>query len=395
MSPKARRNIRLLSGFNFCSDFRVYAPVMVIYFQQVTHSYALAVLLFSIAKIASSLFEVPTGALSDLVSRKFALLLGQTASLASIALYALGRDFTVLAAGAALEGLAFALFSGNNEALLYDTLKDEAAQGEYAHWQGRLSSMFQSALAVSACVAAAALFFFPSQVSLRSLFVLSLVPQILGFVFAALVVEPRRSDAIPANIFAHLSEALACFARDARLRQLSIAAMLGFAIGESKHMFHPAFFALFWPSWALGVAGVLVHALGAVGFRLGGALVRRFSELKVLVGASGGSIAAGVAAVAIPTVASPAIVALSSIAFGPAMVAQGTLMQKSFSDAQRATMASLISLGGNILFAIAVFAIGWLADRIGARYALLSAEIATIPVTLLYWRLFATRGAGT
>ena len=102
MRPQARRNIRLLSAFNFCNDFRVYAPVMVIFFQQVTGSYALAVLLFSIAKISSSLCEVPTGALSDLVSRKFALLLGQVASVVSIAFYALGRDFTLLAAGAAV-----------------------------------------------------------------------------------------------------------------------------------------------------------------------------------------------------------------------------------------------------------------------------------------------------
>lgn len=393
MSPQARRNIRLLSAFNFCSDFRVYAPIMVIYFQQVTHSYALAVLLFSIAKIASSLFEVPTGTLSDMASRKYTMLIGQVASVFSIALYALGHDFGTLGAGAALEGLSFALFSGNNTALLYDTLRDEGAQDQYALWQGRLSSMFQSALAVSAVVAAVALYFFPAIFSLRSLFALSLVPQALGLVVAALVVEPKRSDAIPANIFSHLREAWAGFARDARLRRLSLAAMLGFAIGEAKHMFHPAFFALLWPAWALGVAGVLVHGLGAMGFRLGGLLVRRFTELKVLVGASGGSIAAGVAAVALPTVASPAIIALSSILFGPAMVAQGSLMQKSFSDAQRATMASLISLGGNILFAIAVFAIGALADRIGARYALLTAEIATIPVALLYWRLFATRNA--
>ena len=391
MSPQARRNIRLLSAFNFCNDFRVYAPIMVIYFQQVTGSYALAVLLFSIAKIASSLFEVPTGALSDLVSRKFALLLGQTASVFSIALYALGHDFTLLAAGAALEGLSFALFSGNNEALLYDTLKDEGAQAEYALWQGRLSSMFQTALAVSAACAAVALFFFPALFSLRSLFALSLVPQALGLVFAALVVEPKRSGAIPSNIFAHLREAWAGFTRDGRLRRLSLAAMLGYAIGEAKHMFYPAFFALFWPNWALGIAGMLTNAFGALGFRAAGRIIARFREFPVLVWSSAASTSICVAVVGFPTVASPAISTLASFLFGPRVIAQGSLMQKAFSDAQRATMASLISLGGNILFAIAVFALGALADRIGARYALLTAEIATIPVTLLYWRLFTMR----
>ena len=385
MNAIARRNIRLLTVFNFCNDFRVYAPIMVVYFQQVTGSFALATLALAIAKISSSAFEVPTGVFSDLIGRRLTLLLGQIASVVSIALYALGTDFAVLAAGAVFEGLAFSLFSGNNEALLYDTLKGEGAEADYPEWQGRLSSMFQFALAVSAAVAALVL----GWLSLRTMFVLSLLPQALGVAVAALVVEPnRKSEAFPTNIFAHLREAIAGFARDVRLRELSLASMLGFALGEAKHMFHPAFFALFWPAWALGVAGVLVHALGALGFRLSGRLIRRIRELRVLVGASLSSIALGAAAVLVPTVASPAIIPLASLAFGPAMVAQGNLMQKAFSDAQRATMASLISLGGNILFGLAVLGIGILADRVGPRFALLAAEILSIPVTLLYWRLY-------
>lgn len=384
MSPLVRRNVRLLSAFSFCNDFRVYAPIMVVYFAGVTNSFALATLLFSIAKVSGSAFEVPTGVFSDLIGRRLTLLLGQLASVLSIALYALGTDFYVLAAGAVLEGLAFSFFSGNNEALLYDTLESEGAEEHFAEQQGRVSSMFQLALAVSAAVAAVAL----GWLSLQMMCVLSLLPQALGLGFAFFIVEPKRSDAIPTNIFAHLREAFAGFTRDVKLRDLSLASMLGFAIGEGKHMFHPAFFALFWPAWALGIAGVCVHGLGAFGFRIGGWTVKRFGELKVLVGANLGSILVGVGAVAIPTVGSPAIISLASLFFGPAMVSQGSLMQKAFTDAQRATMASLISLGGNILFAIAVFGIGALADAIGPRFALLTAEILTIPVTLLYWRLY-------
>jgi MFS family permease len=391
VAPKARRNIALLSAFNFCNDFRVYAPIMVVYFSAVTGSFALGTALFSIAKLASSAFEVPTGVFSDLVGRRLTLLLGQVASVVSIALYAAGHGFALLAVGAVFEGLAFALFSGNNAALLYDTLRQEEQQAHYAEYQGRVSAMFQLALAVSAVVALVAL----NWLSLRAMFVLSLGPQVLGIVFALLLVEPRRSSAVPTNIFAHLGEALAAFRRDVPLRDLSIASMLGYALGESKYQFRPAFFALFWPAWALGLAGAMVNTLGALGFRLGGATVRRFGEARVLVATGLVSLACGIGAVAIAGVASPAIIALSSILFGPAMVAQGSLMQKAFNDAQRATMASLISLGGNLLFAVAAVAIGALADRIGARFALLTAEILSIPVTLLYWRLFRADAAPT
>ncbi|HJW42049.1 MAG TPA: MFS transporter, partial [Rhizomicrobium sp.] len=320
---------------------------------------------------------------SDRIGRRLTLLLGQLASVASIACYAAGHGFAMLALGAVLEGLAFSFFSGNNEALLYDTLRAEGAQAEYAEWLGRVSSLFQLALATSAAVAMVALHWF----SLRMMFVLSLLPQALGIVFALLLVEPKRSAAVPANIFAHLGEALAGFARDVRLRDLSIATMFRFALGEGMHMFHPAFFALFWPAWALGLAGVLVNGLGALGFRLGGAVIRRFGVYQVLVASNIGSILAGLVAVVTATVASPAIISLASILFGPATVAQDSLKQRAFSDAQRATMASLISLGGNILFAAAVFGLGALADRIGARFALLTAEFLSIPVAILFWRL--------
>ena len=51
-------------------------------------------------------------------------------------------------------------------------------------------------------------------------------------------------------------------------------------------MFYPAFFALLWPSWALGVAGMLTHALAALGFRAAGRLDPPFRELRVLLWSS-------------------------------------------------------------------------------------------------------------
>jgi MFS family permease len=381
----AHRTIRLLGWFNFCNDFRIYGPVMVVYFAHVTGSYADGVLILAIAKIASSVFEVPTGVFSDAIGRKATMLAGQLANVLCIAAYAAAPSFALLAVGAVLEGLSFSLFSGNNDAFLYDTLKDENLEGEFPEYQGRLSAMFQWALALSAAVAALVLLRFP----FRTLFWLSLIPQIAGLFVGLFTVEPKRHGReIESNLFAHLGEAFAGFVRDWKLRDVSVASILGFALGEAKHMFSPAFFATLWHGWGLGVAGSLTHALAAIGFRASGAIVRRFRELPVLLWANAASIAIGITATAVPTVASPALSSASSLCFGPSVVAQSHLMQQAFTDRQRATMGSLVSLGGNLLYAVAVFALGWCADRIGPRYALLIAEVLTISVTLLYWRLF-------
>ncbi len=381
----ARRNIRLLSWFNFCNDFRIYGPVMVVYFAQVTGSYADAVLILAIAKIGSSLFELPTGLFSDYVGRRRTMLAGQVANVLCIAAYGAGSSFALLAIGALLEGLSFALFSGNQDAFLYDTLKDEEAQHEFAEYQGRLSAMFQAALAVSALVSAIVLVWLP----LRSLFWLSLIPQSIGLVVGFLTTEPsRHGRVIETNVLAHLRDALVPFRHDAKLRDVSIAAMLGFALGEAKHMFFPAYFATLWSASGLGIASMLTHAFAMLGFRAAGRVIGRFRELPVLVWTSITSIFLGVAATAVPTGASPAISSLASFPYGPGTVARDTLMQRSFTDRQRATMGSLISLGGNLLYAVVVFALGWFADRVGPQYALLSAELLTISVVLLYWRLF-------
>ena len=290
-----RRNVRLLGWFNFCNDFRIYGPVMVVYFAQVTGSYADAVLILAIAKIGSSLFELPTGVFSDYVGRRKTLLSGQVANILCIAAYGAGSSFTLLAIGALLEGLSFALFSGNQDAFLYDTLKDEESQQEFAEYQGRLSAMFQAALAVSALVSAIVLLWLP----LRSLFWLSLVPQTVGLVIGFLTTEPSRHGRVDRDESARASARCAgAVSPDAKLRDVSIAAMLGFALGEAKHMFFPAYFATLWSSSGLGIASMLTHAFAMLGFRASGRVIRRFRELPVLLWTSISSIVLGVGATA-------------------------------------------------------------------------------------------------
>ena len=96
----------------------------------------------------------------------------------------------------------------------------------------------------------------------------------------------------------------------------------------------------------------------------------------------------GTVSAAMANIASPALSSVSSVLFGPSVVAQQSLSQKAFTDQQRATMASLSQSAGNVFFAIAATAIGLLADRLGARNALLIAEILGISVTFLFWRLY-------
>ncbi len=379
------KNIRLLTWLNFCIDFRIYNAIAAIYFAQVTGSYALGLGIFSIRTISSSVFELPTGVLSDLVGRRMTVVLMQVSSVLSIICYAIGGSFFFLAIGAALGGLASALYSGNNSALLYDSLKEEGKEEHYSEYEGKTSSMFQIALAVSALIGSITLGF----ESFKFLFWLSVIPQVVGLVLAFKLVEPKQHyQVIDTNIFSHLKEALKKFKENARLRSLSFIKILEYGTGEAVHEFSPVFFATLWPAWAIALARVLSHLFGALGYRMSGKMIQKFGELRTLLSVKTASFSISTIIIAFPTILTPLIKTLTSFSFGISSVAQSSLLQKEFSDEQRATMGSLNSLAGSLFFGLGVFGLGLLADRIGVQYAMLIVQLSSVSVIILYWKLF-------
>ena len=138
-------NIKIFTWFNFFTDFKLYAPVAIIYFSHVSGSFALGMSVFSIAMISSALFEIPTGVFSDRIGRRKTMILGATAAVLSAIFYAIGLSFWILAVGAVFEGLSRSFYSGNNDALLHDTLAETHENHGYALCLATMSYIFQIA----------------------------------------------------------------------------------------------------------------------------------------------------------------------------------------------------------------------------------------------------------
>lgn len=381
------RNIRLLAWFNFFLDFRLYAPIAILYFAHVSGSYALGMSVFSVTMLAGALFEVPTGVLSDRMGRKGTLVAGAAASVVSVICYALaghldGIAYLVLLAGGISEGLARAFYSGNNAALLHDTLAETGQQAEYQEYFGRTSSMFHFALAISAVVGSVI-----AAVSYPVVMWLSVIPAVLGLAISTRFVEPHvHESAISSNIFAHLREALAQTWRRPRLRMLSAASIIGYAAGESGYQFRAAFIATLWPAWAIGVARMLSSLNAAIGFYFSGRIIRRFGEYRLLVWGISFSEILNLFCILVPTVISPALMSANSVFFGINSVGVGGLMQREFTDEQRATMGSINAFGGNLAFAVFSVILGAVADRFGIIAAMLFATLVASLAIPLYAR---------
>ncbi|MEU7826996.1 MFS transporter [Catellatospora sp. NPDC049133] len=373
------RNVRLLSWFNFFGDFRMYGPIMVIYFAQVTGSFTAAASLLAVKKLSSAAFEVPTGVLSDRLGRRGTMIAGAVVMVTAHLGYAGAWGYGLLVAAVVLEGLATALWSGNNEALLYDTLLTAGREDEFPRHSGRVNSMFQIALALAAPIGGVV----AGAWSLRAVVVLSVVPQLLCVLVASLVREPRVRGPLESNVLTHLRSALRGVRRNAVLRRMTLVSALRFS-GESAAQLSPVFVAGLWPLWALGLWRTFGHGVAFVGFRVSGRVIGRVGAARTLLSGELFDNVANLVALVKPTVFSPVL--LGSPAYGMSTIAQQTLLQREFTDRERATMGSLASLLGSVLYGLVALGAGLVADRFGIVAALLAIQaVALIALPLAWW----------
>ncbi|NMC36323.1 MFS transporter [Candidatus Beckwithbacteria bacterium] len=380
---KAHKNIILLSIFNFLLGFYLYGAIIVIYFSQLTGSYALAMGLFSITMIGAAALEIPTGIYSDLIGRRKTVILGSFAILLSSIFYAWGFSYAVLIIGALFEALSRAFFSGNNDALLYDSLAASGKEKDYDEYLGKVSSTEQAALAVSAVLGGII-----AAISMKLVVWLAVIPNIFLVVIAFQLVDIRRYKIESGNIFNHLKEALLVFKKSYKLRLLSLASIIEFAFGETGFTFNPVFINSLWPLWAVGISRALSFAGGSISFFFAGKIIKKFKALPTLFANSLISRIITSLAILIANVFSPALMSMTSLLYGSSEVASNTLLQKEFTDKQRATLSSINSLLGSLAFGIISVLVGLIADKLNPRSTLLILQIFLLIPMFIYWRIF-------
>jgi len=354
------KNIRLLSTHYFFSAFKFHFAFQPIYFAQVTGSYTAATAVLSVATITSALMDIPTGMFSDKMGRKFTLVLASVLSTVGIALYAFATGSAGLFLGAIFCGLGQCLFNGNNNALLYESLKSAGQENQFHHYQGRAASMVSLALGLAALCAS-----FLTGHGLRVLFILSIIPQVLSIIVSLCFKEPRVHAAAPEKNLRHLKEAWVKIRHNTRLLWLIIAQAVTYGADDSKYQFQSAFFNTLWPTWAIGIYLTLNQAICFLSFWFSGRIVDRFRETALLAVQQVYWLVSQTIALILSNVMTPIIFISDAILFGPGMVARDHLLQKEFTDGQRATMGSVATFASSIAFALVSFGIGIISDHFG------------------------------
>lgn len=374
------RNIKLLALFNFFTDFKLYSGVLIIYFGFVTGSWMLAMSLFSITTIANAIFEIPTGVFSDKIGRKYTIVLGALTSVLYSMFYALGTSYWILALGALLDGLSKAWYSGNNEALLYETIKETKPVSSFSHYLGKTSAFFQVALMVSSILGG-----FIANSSFQLLMWLSIIPQVCCFIIAFFFKEPKVIEKQQGHIYAHVREALKKIMKEKKLQLATAYDSINFGIGEATFSFRSAFVATLWPVWAIGISKSLSYLGATISFWYSGWLIKRISPGTILLIKEFFNRTIESISFLSPSSLSPALLSSTSLFYGVRQVAIKTIQQELYSKEERATMQSVVSFIGNIVYSIFAVILGYIGDIYSPRIALLTATallLFVIPISL-------------
>lgn len=364
------RNLKILRWHSFFIDFNLWGPLAIIYFSKVSGSYTLGLSIFSIQMLSSAAFELPTGFISDKYGRTKTLIFGSLSFFIGAILYAIGSNYWFLVAGAIVQGLGRAFYSGNNDALLYDYLASDNKIDKFEEYNGKIGSMSQLACAISAALSFLIAFFpmsFLLWVSVGS----QLICLILGFKLDKVETIDHESG----NIFIHIKQALKNFISNFKLRLISLSDIIGFGLSESSYQFRAAFIATLWPSWAIGIASVLSSLGASISFHFSGKILKKISAINILITNFFISKIINLTSLLFPTILSPVIMTSTSLFYGVGEVSKNKLLQNEFTHNQRATMGSLNSLAGSIFFGFFAILLGIFADNFGPRIALLISTI--------------------
>lgn len=376
------KNIKLLRWHSFFTDFSLWEPLAIIYFSRITGSYTLGLSIFSITMFSSAFFELPTGVFSDKYGRVKSLIFGAFSFLVCSIFYAIGLNYWFLFLGAIFQGLGRSFYSGNNDALLYDNLIKVKKTEDFAEHNGRIGFMSQIALAVAGLLGGIVAYF-----SFPILMWISIIPNIICFILATKVSETQKISHQSENIFSHIKIAVKNFISNVNLRLISLSDIINFGLGEAAWNFKSAFIATIWPVWAIGIAQTLSNIGASLSFKFSGRILKKISALNILIFDFIFSEITVLIALIFVSIISPILMSINSLMYGVGQVAKNKLLQDEFTSEQRATMGSLNSLAGSLVYSIFAIILGLFADKFGPKNALIFQSLLSFSLLYFYLNL--------
>ena len=212
-------------------------PIFALYLEKELFSITNVAIILSIEAISIAVFEIPTGALADLFGRKKTLILAHITRVLSVLFLYVGGSFLMFILYAIVAGLSMSLSSGTDQALIYDTLKDENKERYYK----KIIGMFEAIWAISLSIGAIIGGYF-AKFSLSFPVLMTLIPLSIAAISILFLKEPNYEKEDHRNIFRHIKNSFKLTVNSKQLIVLIAGLFVLGALGETMHHLVPLFF---------------------------------------------------------------------------------------------------------------------------------------------------------
>jgi MFS family permease len=389
---QVRRLATTLYGYAFLSDLVLLYPVYALLFADTGLSVGQISSLFVLWSVGAIVFEVPSGAWADAVSRRLLLRLAPLVTAAGYALWVLLPSYPAFALGFVLWGAGGALVSGALEALVWTELDRLSASGRYARLLGRAKTAGVLGALVAGAVAGPVL----AAGGYLAVGAASVLACLLAAAVAARFPEHREPSALPSRPddappaedgtelgwWGNLRAGVAQLRTDRPVRAAVLLVALVAADWGALDEYTP----LLARDTGVGVAAVpLLLLLLWAGVTVGGLLAplgerlghRGYAGLLALV-------AVGLAAGAL--VGHPAGFVLLAVAFGAAQLATvlaDVRLQARISGTSRATVTSLAGMATDVAIIVGYLGYGLVATAAGNAVAFATGAVPYLILVLV------------
>lgn len=123
--------INLYYWYKFFKDLVLIYPVYILLFETRGLTVSQISMLLAVWSASVVVLEIPTGIIADHWNRKKMLLIGSFTKAGCFACWYFADSFSLFALGFILWGISESFCSGSEEALLYDTLKEQGLEGRF------------------------------------------------------------------------------------------------------------------------------------------------------------------------------------------------------------------------------------------------------------------------
>lgn len=142
-NEKLVTNIKISYIYNFLMHFRATEAIWIIYLSSMGLSLIQIGLLESIYHLTSLIFEIPSGAVADILGKKFSIVIGRIFAVVSTILMIVSLNMFGFAASFIFNALSNNFDSGASESLTYESLKILNRQSDYKKISGIINILIE------------------------------------------------------------------------------------------------------------------------------------------------------------------------------------------------------------------------------------------------------------